>query len=135
MKSLCMAEWSLSTSLKTGEGSAVPHILSVLLQSISPKHEANVQTIFTPQMIRSCAQEAGWELVGEECITPEEGLKDGGWEVYGAREVVKAVSLEGGEKLQSVQAHSCALEASIPEGNVEDVRSMDVWCGVFKPSQ
>lgn len=145
IKSLCLSEWALKSSLTDqSEGTAIPHILSVLLQSISPLRDGNVQFAFTPQLIIECATKAGWDLIGEKVITPRKELNDGGWEIYSAREVVKnALKVDEGSQdddesklklKESIRAHSYALEASIPEGKVGNVRSMDVWCGVFRPS-
>lgn len=74
-------------------------------------------------------------MVGERIITPGQDLNDGGWEVRAARDVAKKSAKEDDlSKRESIRAHSYALEASIPEGKLANVRSMDVWCAVLKPS-
>lgn len=138
---LLLAEWSLSISSLA----ALPHLLSVLLQSIAPTEDGNIRTVLSPESYIDLAKQAGWELVGYRIITPSDKLEDGKWESRFAREVAENVESDQLEtltnserndetvRLASVRAHASAFEASVRAvGDVENTRCMDVWAAVFK---
>ena len=133
---LLLAEWSLQISSLD----ALPHLLSVLTQDISPEHEANIRTVFTPAKIVELANAEGYELVYEKVITPPKEMQDGAWETGGTRHRSKDLKqMEANNEehriLQSFQTHLDALNAAVgrlPNGKVKETRCMDVWTGVLK---
>jgi hypothetical protein len=149
-----LAEWSLEAS---SHAQALPHLLSVLLQSVSPLPEGNIRTVLTPNDMVALAAAAGWDLVGEHVIRPDEKLADGYWEASYAQGIAKkaaaaaiVVPLSGAGqdvaaaeetrseesiKQASVRAHGHALLSAIkalPEGKASNTRAMDVWLAVLK---
>lgn len=126
----------------------MPHLLAVLLQSVSPLPESNVRTVLSPRAYIEAAVEAGWVHVCSETFTPAAELEDGKWETGLARMAVKESKVGQGlmrlgeersaesVRLESLRAHSHALESSIASlGGVERVECMDVWTAVFRPAR
>jgi hypothetical protein len=142
VKTLLLAEWSLSISKPT----ALPHLLSVLLQSIDPIPEGNIRTVLPPAAYTDAARQAGWELVGNRTFTPVNGLQDGRWEIQFARQVAATADFEkqlAGQserntetiRLESIRAHAGAFETSlVATAGQGEVECMDVWTAVFRPA-
>lgn len=136
VKHLLLAEWGMTAS----HPNALPHLLSVLLQGQSPVEGGNVQTALSPERIKKVAADAGWKVKRELTFLPAEGLQDGGWEVYMARDAAdEAAKADAGEDkikeklLQSVQATRYALEEAAARYG-KQTRSMDVWTAVLTPA-
>lgn len=152
---LCIAEYALQTSLPAQQ----PHLLAVLaeqaLEALKPMGESqsNVQTVLSPRAIIALATACGWNLVHEKLVTPADGLQDGSWEVgtvynKGWMEEVDAVLNKVGDTSGRHRAHLSAAQDSViaaverlasagPDGakGMTRVRTMDVWCAVFKRKQ
>jgi SAM-dependent methyltransferase len=138
VRTLLLAEWALSISRLA----ALPHLLSVLIQSMEPLTEGNVRTVLSPAAYVNAATQAGWDVVGSQTFMPAADLEDGKWEAKTAREigkqVVHAVSDRSPEsvQLESLKAHADALERSMsPDAGVDGVECMDVWTAVFQPAR
>jgi hypothetical protein len=152
VETLCIAEYALQTSLPAQQ----PHLLAVLaeqaLEALKPMGESqsNVQTVLSPRAIIALAGECGWDLVHEKIVTPDEALQDGRWEagtVYhkGWMDEVDLVLNKGGDDSGRHRAHLSAMQDAViaavgwlgsegPDGvkGMTEVRTMDVWCAVFK---
>jgi hypothetical protein len=152
VETLCIAEYSLSSSLPSQQ----PHVLAVLaqqaLEAIKPlgESESNVQTVLSPRAIIALAQSSGWSLVREKVITPDAGLQDGRWEVgtvYSSGwmddvdEVLNKAEVDTSRQRAWLAATRDATVAAVDgleeqEGGTRrgmgKVRTMDVWCAVFK---
>jgi len=146
---LCIAEYALETSNPAQH----PHLLAVLaeqaFEALKPvgESESNVQTVLSPRAITALAGACGWNLVHEKTITPGEALQDGNWEVgtvynKGWMNEVDAVLNKGVDVSGRHRAHlTAAQDAVIAAVNrlgtdevkgMARVRTMDVWCAVFK---
>lgn len=131
--------------MNTSNIAALPHLLSVLLQSIEPLEEGNIRTVLSPESYIDLAKQAGWDLVGYSTITPSDKLEDGKWESRFARDVAGNAKsdqlkvLTKGERsddivrLTSIRAHADAFEASVRAvGDIDRIQCMDTWTAVFK---
>jgi hypothetical protein len=118
VRHLALAEWSLSI----GHLDALPHLLSVLTQSldVGPDSEANVRCPVSPAVLRRLAEQAGWTLSHEETLA-QPSLRDGEWEAAAGR------ALRGETPL--MQTHSDALTAACER--TKSIACMDVWAAVF----
>jgi hypothetical protein len=149
---LCIAEYALETSTPAQQ----PHLLAVLaeqaLEALKPMGESqsNVQTVLSPRAIIALASACDWDLVNEKTITPDEALQDGKWEVgtVYSREWVNEVDMvlsKGVDESGRHRAHLSAAQDTViaaverlgSEGTgrvkgMARVRTMDVWCAVFK---
>jgi hypothetical protein len=145
-KYLCIAEWSLRTSLPSSH----PHILTaLLLASLEAKRNipssGNIRTILSPKQISSNVEETGgFKLEKQEMNVTNEGMLDGYWETsytLRTREKVLGRLKEQGVpegELTAMVAMYDAVEASVgllevkeEEERVRGVRSMDFWVGRF----
>ncbi|KAH0559420.1 hypothetical protein GP486_004067 [Trichoglossum hirsutum] len=133
---LCIAEYALSAT----EAGAVPHVLAALarasLEAYKIVSEENIRTALAPDAIRRIAKEAGWKLVGEKRIVPEEGLEDGKWETG---TVVNRSFLEEVEKdikEEKVKVVLTSMREAVREAvdalGEKGVRTMDVWVATFE---
>jgi hypothetical protein len=149
---ICIAEYALEISNPAQQ----PHLLAVLaqqaLEALKPMGESqsNVQTVLSPRAITALANTCGWDLVGQQIITPDESLQDGKWEVgtvysKGWMDEVDAVLSRGGDDGGRHRAHMAAAQDAVvasvdkleSEGldgvkGMARVRTMDVWCAVFR---
>jgi len=149
---LCIAEYALQTSLPAQQA----HLLAVLaeqaLEALKPigESQSNVQTVLSPRAIIALAGACGWDVVHEKIITPDEGLQDGRWEVgtvydKGWMDEVDAVLNKKDDGSGRHRAHLSAAQDAViaavdrlgSEGTdgvkgMTRVRTMDVWCAVFK---
>ena len=152
---LCITEYALQISLPAQQ----PHLLAVLaeqaLEALKPlgESQSNVQTVLSPRAIIGLADACGWTIVHETVITPDEGLQDGRWEVgtvynKGWMDEVDAVLDKKDDGSGRHRAHLSAAQDAViaavdrlgsegPEGvkGMTRVRTMDVWCAVFKRKQ
>ena len=111
-KQLLLAEYVLDIR---GDITALPHMIAAISQAEfnsrndlehSAGRDDNIQSIISPEMIRTAALQAGWEHLQKEEITDAaEGLEDGGWEVGRVlskkyRERLEAESGPSGESRQ-----------------------------------
>jgi hypothetical protein len=155
VNTLCIAEYALQTSLPAQQ----PHLLAVLaeqaLEALKPMGESqsNVQTVLSPRAIISLASGCGWDVFHEKTFTPAEALQDGRWEVgtvynKGWMDEVDAVLDKVGDETGRHRAHMSAAQDAViaavdrlgSEGadgvkGMTRVRTMDVWCAVFKRKQ
>jgi hypothetical protein len=155
VETLCIAEYALQVSLPAQQ----PHLLAVLaeqaLEALKPMGESqsNVQTVLSPRAIIALADACGWEFVQQKTITPDEALQDGRWEVgtvYNKRwmdevdMVLDKVRDETGRHRAHMSAMQDAVIAAVDRLGSEGtegvkgmtrVRTMDVWCAVFKRKQ
>ncbi|OCK85005.1 S-adenosyl-L-methionine-dependent methyltransferase [Lepidopterella palustris CBS 459.81] len=135
-KRICIAEYALSAS----HPAAMPHVLTALaratLEAHKTKSQANIQTVLSPTGISRIAEEAGWKLVSETMITPDEDLDDGRWETGNVtnekflRKIDKAAAEERVRVL--IQAMRDAVIAAVKGLGDERVRTMDVWIAEFQ---
>jgi len=149
---LCIAEYALQTSNPAQH----PHLLAVLaeqaFEALKPmgESESNVQTILSPRAIIALADACGWQLAHEKTITPGEALQDGNWEVgtvynKGWMNDVDAVLDKGFDESGRHRAHLSAAQDAVISAvdrlgsggtdgvkGMSRVRTMDVWCAVFK---
>lgn len=135
---LCIAEYSLRAS----ETSAHPHVLAAMTRGAwnlnGRPNQANIRCPLSPKAIVDVAVKAGWKLLREEVVVPAQELQDGRWEVGDLisgfeKEVASA---GGGEAADAVAAVALAgIEATRAAvdviGGLSNVRTMDVWTGVF----
>ena len=152
VNTLCIAEYALQTSLPAQQ----PHLLAVLaeqaLEALKPvgESQSNVQTVLSPRAIIALTSTYGWDLVHEKTIAPDEALQDGRWEVgtvynKGWMDEVDAVLDKVGDTSGRHRAHLSAAQDAViaavdrlgsegPDGvkGMTKVRTMDVWCAVFK---
>ncbi|OKL58997.1 hypothetical protein UA08_05633 [Talaromyces atroroseus] len=84
-KQLLLAEYVLDIR---GDIAALPHMIAAISQAEfnsrgehSFDRNDNIQSIISPEMIRTAAVHAGWEFQREEITEAAEGLEDGRWEV------------------------------------------------------
>lgn len=80
-KTLCFAE---HLAYFPESKNQIPHFLALSIhaqiQARVKSQRANIRTLFTPEMIRTACQKAGWSIKREfQVNTPE--LQDAGWEV------------------------------------------------------
>ena len=149
---LCISEYSLQSSMSSQH----PHVLAVLaqqaLESIKPISESrsNVRTVLSPRAIVALAGKSGWHLVRERIITPDASLQDGRWEVgtvYSSQwmEDADAVLNQVGGDASRQRAWLAATrdatvaavdrladQDTIHRKAMDKVRTMDVWCAVFR---
>jgi hypothetical protein len=152
VKQLCVAEYALRASMPDQQ----PHVLAVLaeqaLEVFKPvdDSQSNVQTVLSPREIAGIARESGWALEREELITPDLALQDGRWEVgtvYGSERVKEVENVLGGlegdisrQRAWLMAARDAvvaavdglAVNSSEQRRPMDRVRTMDVWCAVFK---
>jgi hypothetical protein len=98
--------------------------------------------VLSPKQISSSILNPGkWKLVKEETRKTNEGLQDAYWEVSHTlrkrEKVLKRLGDEGvnEKELGVLEAGYDAVEAAVgllPGGDVKEVKSMDVWMGVFE---
>ena len=117
-----IAEWGMRASVPAAEA----HVLAARAQATNPKTDGNVRTLVLPEQIKELAGLAGWEM-GKEVWIEAPDVADGKWEVGLARTMAleeKSIDAEARDFLE--------MERVVGQlGGVEDVRSMDVWTGVF----
>ncbi|KAF9480310.1 S-adenosyl-L-methionine-dependent methyltransferase [Pholiota conissans] len=138
-KMIFIAEWSLTAS----SPSSYPHVLAALTQASlecrKPQSESNVRTVVSPAAITKLAEDAGLKLVNEGIVeNPGEHVYDGLWEVGAVSGKIFIQEIEKNVKDERERAVVHALRDAtvkslepLPRG-VKDVRSMNVWCGVFE---
>ncbi|PPJ60365.1 hypothetical protein CBER1_10766 [Cercospora berteroae] len=120
---LLLAEWGMKITSPAAEA----HALAVEIQKSKPIKEGNVQCVITPARIVELANEAGWTMEREAWIESPE-VDDGKWEV-GA--VKAGINLNGLEEHSEIRRkYQRMLQLSEEEGG--EVKSMDVWTGVFR---
>ena len=138
-----LAEWALSIG---DDLQALPHLLSVLLQSVEPLPEGNIRTVLSPSEMLKFAERAGWELVGSEIMKPADDVQDGGWEAAFSKSIAREVfkeerALSDADRTKetirkaSIRAHGEALLQAIqqlPEGKTSKTKPMNVWAAVLK---
>lgn len=148
---ICIAEYALEISNPAQQ----PHLLAVLAQQALEalktmgESQSNVQTVLSPRAITALANTCGWDLVGQQTITPDESLQDGKWEVgtvysKGWMNEVDMV-LSRGDDTGRHRSHMAAAQDAVvaavdklgsegAEGvkGMARVRTMDVWCAVFR---
>lgn len=133
---LCIAEYALRATASQ----AVPHVLATLARSTLEAHKqrstANIQTPLTPGAITSIAESCGWRLESEASLIPSEGLLDGRWETGSVAseaflEEIQASEVEDRVQVVLKSARASVLAAVEVVGGVRNVRTMDVWSGVF----
>ncbi|KAJ9121334.1 hypothetical protein QFC24_004670 [Naganishia onofrii] len=133
------------------------HLLAVLAQAgleslrTEGASTANIRTMLSPAAMSEVAEQAGWRLVREKMMTPDEELQDGRWEVGTVvspdwmDEVETVLSSREREKAwiratrDSTKAAMEAVAAAHRETEGQGwtgkplslVRNMDVWCAVF----
>jgi hypothetical protein len=144
VKTLLLAEWALSVSRLA----ALPHLLAVLLQSMSPLPDGNIRMVLSPDAYIDAARQAGWELIGSKTCAPGAALEDGKWEAGIATSIAEEIGFKNqasqiiGEqtlesvRLESLRAHADALASAIattPQAIVDGVECMDVWTALFEP--
>lgn len=136
VRHLCVAEYALHATLPQ----AVPHVLAALaratLEAHKPQSESNIQTPLAPEAIKALAEKCGWNLESEASLVPEEGLLDGHWEtgaVVSESFLKEAQSTVKEERVMIVlESSRTAVRAAVDNvGVVKNVRTMDVWTGVF----
>lgn len=149
---ICIAEYALETSLPAQQ----PHLLAILaqqaLEALKPvgRSQSNVQTVLSPRAIVALADTCGWSLIREQTITPHAALQDGKWEVGTVynRDWMDEVDMtlkEAGDDSGRHRAHLAAAQDAViaavdrlgSEGTdgakgMSRVRTMDVWCAVFR---
>jgi hypothetical protein len=152
VNTLCIAEYALRSSIPSQH----PHVLAVLAQQALAKtqplgkSQSNIQTVLSPRAITALAKDAGWVLDSERFITPDIALQDGRWEVGTVcsprwmEDVDEVLNQAGDEPSRHRDWLSAAYDATIAsvemltaehttKGDLmQKVRTMDVWCGVFK---
>jgi hypothetical protein len=136
-KRLLLAEWSLFATHPQGQ----PHVLAALAQASLECRKrdsiSNIRTVLSPKRLIGLAVEAGWRLEKETRFSPSRDLADGRWEVAACLSpaFVKEVEerIEDLRERQIVLALRDACEAGVGslEGEIEGVRSMDVWVASF----
>lgn len=132
---LCIAEYALSAT----EVGAVPHVLAALTRASLEAHkivsEENIRTALGPEAIQCIAKEAGWKLVCEKRIVPEEGLEDGKWETNTVVDESFLGEIEKNieeEKVRVVlRSMREAVRNSVRTLGGNGVRTMDVWVASF----
>jgi ubiquinone/menaquinone biosynthesis C-methylase UbiE len=132
---LCIAEYSLCAS----EVRAIPHVLAALARGSLEAHkvvsEENIRTALAPDAIRRIAEEAGWKLVMEKTIVPEEGLEDGRWETNTVVDegFLKEVENVKEEKVKVVlRSMREAVKGAVRSLGGKTVRTMDVWVASYE---
>ncbi|KAG0652091.1 Methyltransferase ustM, partial [Hyphodiscus hymeniophilus] len=146
-KHICVAEWSLRSSLPSSQ----PHVLTaLLLASLEAKRQVatsgNIRSVLSPKQISSnIIQNGVFRLEKEVTNITNQGMLDGYWEVsytLRTREKVLGRLVEQGVPEKEIAAMSAmydAVEASVglldepAEGKERSrgVRSMDFWVGRF----
>ncbi|KDN42488.1 hypothetical protein K437DRAFT_257821 [Tilletiaria anomala UBC 951] len=138
-----LAEWSLSIG---DDLRALPHLLSVLLQSVEPLSEGNIRTVLSPREMLKLSESAGWELIGSELMQPSDDVQDGCWEAAYSQDIARTAferegALSEAERTEeivrkaSIRAHGEALLQAIqqlPEGKASRTKPMNVWVAVLK---
>ncbi|KAF2464520.1 uncharacterized protein BDR25DRAFT_307210 [Lindgomyces ingoldianus] len=144
---LCVAEWSLASQ----HPAAMPHVLTALTRAACEAHipdsDQNIRTLLSPAEIKKLAKEAGWGVVREGMVHPDEELDDAKWEVNmllgeddgagflrRAREDVGGVGLERERVLGLLASMLDSVKESV-KGVCDgggNVRCMDVWWGIFE---
>ena len=135
-RKLCIAEYALSAT----EARAVPHILAALARASLEAHkiisEENIRTALSPDAIRCIAKEAGWKLVGEKKIVPEEGLEDGKWETNTVVDKRFLEEVEENIKEEKIRVVLRSMRETVKEAvgalGEKGVRTMDVWVATFE---
>jgi ribosomal protein S25 len=133
---LCIAEYALSAT----EAGALPHVLAALTRASVEAHkivsEENIRTALAPDAIRRIAEEAGWKLVSEKRIVPEEGLEDGKWETGTVVDKSFLQEVEKNIKEEKVKAVLTSMREAVREAvgtlGGKGVRTMDVWVATFE---
>lgn len=127
---LVVAEWGMKSTVEdaiTENEASRAHILAVEIQEHKPIKDGNVQIVIRPERIVEMAEEAGWKVVRETWIEKPE-LEDGKREVDNVKHHYAEEDFgEGEEELKAKFEEMKALEEA------GEVRSMDVWTGVFEP--
>ncbi|KAK6085092.1 hypothetical protein SCUP515_00910 [Seiridium cupressi] len=137
VKRLCIAEYAMHAT----EKAAVPHVLAVLarstLESFKEESSENVRSPFSPSRIKGIAEEATWEVIGDEhTLVPEPGLLDGSWEVGTVKS--KGFAEEIRQSIDSLRVRLVvdtardAVLAAVDNLKGEKVRTMDVWTATFE---
>lgn len=146
-KRICIAEWSLSSSLEGAEGAkAYAHILSTLTQGSLAQPESNIRTIVSPIQIKKLVSESHHSVpdsvelvVAEEGLyTPPYELQDGRWETYGALSdkllgAAEKLPLEDPARTIFTALRDTTETSVANAGGVKGVRCMDVWWANFVP--
>ncbi|KAF7185552.1 Methyltransferase ustM [Pseudocercospora fuligena] len=117
---LVLAEWGMRTEREEARA----HVLASEIQAGKPMEQGNVRIVVRPERILELAEEVGWELVREKWIEKPE-MEDGKWEVGIVKKHYADDDLEEEAKAKLEEMKSLAESG--------EVRSMDVWTGVFEP--
>lgn len=135
VRTLCVAEYALRAT----EPRAVPHVLAALARATLEAHKRrgteNIQTPLAPEAIKSLAKSCGWRLESDAILVPDEGLLDGSWETGSVvseafLEEARSYVDDGRVKVVLESARASVL-AAVDSVGVKNVRTMDVWAGVF----
>lgn len=131
---MLLAEWALHAS----SPAAMPHLLAALLQDQAPVEQGNIRLLLDPDTIKRLARQAGWRLASERTIVPAKALHDGRWETGAA--MAEARSFLDGQPQQqgqdnkkrcTVEAMLYALQHCLPDDQLFQVQSMDMWTAVM----
>jgi ubiquinone/menaquinone biosynthesis C-methylase UbiE len=119
---LLIAEWGMRTSTPAAEA----HVLAAKAQAINPLTDGNVRTIVPPERIKKIATDASWKIEREAWIEAPD-VQDGEWELRLTRTMAyEEKSIPEGKELTDME-----LAVEKLHGDIKEVRSMDVWTGVF----
>ncbi|TFY82009.1 hypothetical protein EWM64_g2006 [Hericium alpestre] len=135
VRTLCIAEWSLSSASGAGQ----THILAALAQAALQVHiansQSNIRTAMSPVVIKEMVEKAGWALKSETTIAPADHVLDGKWETAEVKqpEFLNEIDrlLPDERQKSAVIALRDATLASLDGDRLKDVKSMDIWCATF----
>jgi hypothetical protein len=136
-KRLLIAEYSLHASHPDAHAHVLAALACAALETRSPS-DMNIRTVISPSQIKKMASTAGWSLMREQMLTPDDQYLEGRWEVQSILRDAhqkRLMTSSGSDRDRDVDiAFVDAIQACILplKDGARSVRSMDIWFGVYE---